>query len=314
VSSLKGVDLNNGPQLWSKADSAKIARIAENIGRTGNDITQGVGELNRLTQQLARVNQPVAPGGASPALPSLLWDTAPSALSVRDTEDVTALAAAAHRQPDIRRVKTANPSGRATVRNSPGKYVAGSVYEGDNFRIGDQFRVKAHDKSKGCWLLGDVVGSPHLSNVWIDCDDLSGKDRANRRATDAEVPNAGRESEADLRRRFASIVLPSTDCPNSSRDSKYLTDVKRDIEPDKLKLYGNYNPITKQLTNEVTSIAPGNVLKVRYLSDDHRAAAVNYVVIDAAGNKIDNQWGFVSSEILALPLREDTTPCLKATP
>jgi hypothetical protein len=57
-----------------------------------------------------------------------------------------------------------------------------------------------------------------------------------------------------------------------------------------------------------------NVVKVRYLSDHHHAAAVNYVVIDATGKRVDNQWGFVSAGILALPLREDNTPCVKATP
>ena len=287
--SLKGFDSNNGsafPQIgsiWSKADEEKFNRGIEDIGRIGEGLNQ--------------INWP---------LPSA---SAPSTPSVRNTEDVTAIAAS-HRQPDIRRVQTANPSGRATVRSSPGGYIAGSVYESDNFWLGDQFQVKAHKKDKGCWLLGDVVGSPHLSNVWIDCDNLPGQDRANRRATDAQVPDAGPASEADLGRRFASIVLPSTNCPNSSRDSKYLTDVKRDIAPNKLKLYGNYNPVTHQLTDEINTVEPGHVLKVRYLSNDHLAAAVNYVVIDAGGNKIVNQWGFVSSGILALPLREDTTPCV----
>lgn len=308
--SIKGLPYDS---LRGPAGSAKIDRTLgnlepslESVGRKAEAVTRGVEELGRLNQQFAPSVTPSMPRPARPALPEMPWGAIPSAAGIRGTEDVTA-SASSHRTPDIRKVLSGNPSGRATVRSNPGGYIVGSV------RDGDEFRVRAYQpRGKGCWMLGDVVGSQYLRDVWIDCDDLPGPDRAMRRATDAELPDNASESEADLGRRFASVVLPSTDC-SDSRDSKYLTDVRRDVEPDKLKLYGNYNPVTKQLTGEINSVIPGNVIKVRYLSDDHLAAAVNYVIIDASGKRVDNQWGFVSTGILALPLREDKSPCLNPT-
>jgi len=224
--------------------------------------------------------------------------------------------ASAASAPDIRRLdrNSLPESGRLIVRSNPKGYYVGSLDVNHN----DQFKVKAvKNDEKGCWALGDTLGTVKLHDVWVNCNGLKGEFGNVRPATDSEIPDPGYQSARHLEGTFASLIAPVTNADKKGpKDAKEFAVLRRDTT-----LYGNY-PLSQSPTlsggkpwqgsDELGVVHVGQCnefFKVRYFSNDGKAAVGKYIHVNSkTGDKVE-KWGIIPMSNIVLPLSEGPPPC-----
>jgi hypothetical protein len=280
-----------------------INQSIEAINQIQHQFYQFQQQVDQLQRLIAASNQPPVP---SPAVGSILMP--------RNTVGVTALAAT-HASPDMRRLDRAGlpKSGRLIVRSNPKGYYVGALDVNQN----DQFQVKAVKNDKeGCWALGDTLGTVKLHDVWVNCNGLKGEFGNVRPATDSEIPNPGYQSARHLEDTFASLIAPVTNADKKGRpkDAKEFAVLTRDAT-----LYGNY-PLSQspnlpvgQFSDDLGVVVHArrcnDFFKVRYFSNDGRAAVGKYVHINSQTGERIEIWGILDMANISLPLSLGPPPC-----